>query len=102
MFAIVPLGETLDLPCPDLCTLLPGHPWDGEAPDGHDLRSHAGSTFGEHVSTYATEHAGEPEALTYRVCLSDPADLNNMTVDQARDVGWSLMRAASWVAENRP
>jgi len=109
-----PLGASLDLPCPDWCTLRPGHPWDAETAEGLDLRGHAGPAFGRHVSTYATEYAraltfspekvlaGEPGVLTYGVCLSDAADLNNMTVDQAHGVGWSLMRAASWAAENRP
>lgn len=84
-------------PCPEWCTLAPGHDWDhGSA--GVLVRSHQGPQWGHHVWAEGSEHQapGAPATFTYSAGISGD-DLYDLTAAQARALAEQLVAAAAWV-----
>jgi hypothetical protein len=96
-----PTTETLDLPCPDWCTLPAGHRWDRTTREGVDRRQHQGPRFGEYVVDGATEYRNQPGAITTDVMLCETDRLGvTLTLEECRVLGESLIEAAAWLEVN--
>lgn len=53
-------AATIDTPCPDWCTLKPGHPVDSIHGDGRLSRGHGGPRFGANLTICSVEYADAP------------------------------------------
>ncbi|RYB90828.1 hypothetical protein EUA06_11165 [Nocardioides glacieisoli] len=51
---------TVDNPCPDWCTLEPGHPVDSIHDDDRRSRGHSGPNFGAHLTVCSVEYTDVP------------------------------------------
>ncbi len=90
---------TFTTPCPDWCTLKPGHPADSETFDGRSLRGHGRPAFGGFLFAGAYEYADAPGALEYDVQLA--ADGDTLTVAQLLDLARNALDAAAWLEAHR-
>ncbi len=82
------------VPCPDWCTLTPGHPASLDHVDGRTSRGHGGANFGRFLDAGADEFSDDPGRLAHVVQLhadaeniTDPADLRLLAhhAEQAAD-----------------
>lgn len=89
----------LDLPCPEWCSLKPGHDWDSEGERG-DQRGH-GAELSQYVGIYGIEYADTPGVIVTEISINPTAEHQVTTAEAAYQMANELVAAARWLEAHR-